>query len=204
LRRQAADELGYYACYSADEIYHKDAWLLLGAAAGRTERIRLGPCVTRSTCATRRMSLRDGIADRIMVAGTPADWVEWLTRAYAPAGLNHALLSFTDPFLLKAWRTSRSQACPISSNRYGSSANTFFPTSPEIGEHRSCIARSRGRAASPSVKKRDEIGDVVVGTGRLQPGREPVDGDVARPQLAGDDGRDGLGAGDVDDRAPVA
>src|SRR3954462_2993536 len=42
---QAADELGYYACYSADEIYHKDAWLLLVAAAARTERIRLGPCV---------------------------------------------------------------------------------------------------------------------------------------------------------------
>src|SRR5215204_7721949 len=42
---QTADELGYYACYSADEIYHKDAWLLLTAAAGRTERIRLGPCV---------------------------------------------------------------------------------------------------------------------------------------------------------------
>jgi 5,10-methylenetetrahydromethanopterin reductase len=41
----AADELGYYACYSADEIYHKDAWLLLAAAAGRTKRIRLGPCV---------------------------------------------------------------------------------------------------------------------------------------------------------------
>ena len=43
---QVADELGYYACYSADEIYHKDAWLLLGAAAGRSERIRLGPCVS--------------------------------------------------------------------------------------------------------------------------------------------------------------
>src|SRR3954452_20719071 len=42
---QAADELGYHACYSADEIYHKDAWLLLVAAAARTERIRLGPCV---------------------------------------------------------------------------------------------------------------------------------------------------------------
>src|SRR3954465_10433630 len=42
---QAADELGYYACYSADEIYHKDAWLLFAAAAQRTERIRLGPCV---------------------------------------------------------------------------------------------------------------------------------------------------------------
>src|SRR5215210_214451 len=42
---QAADELGFFACYSADEIYHKDAWLLLAAVAGRTERIRVGPCV---------------------------------------------------------------------------------------------------------------------------------------------------------------
>ena len=41
----AADELGYYACYSADEIYHKDAWLLFAAAAERTNQIRLGPCV---------------------------------------------------------------------------------------------------------------------------------------------------------------
>ena len=38
-----ADGLGYYGCYSADEIYHKDAWLLFAAAAQRTERIRLGP-----------------------------------------------------------------------------------------------------------------------------------------------------------------
>jgi alkanesulfonate monooxygenase SsuD/methylene tetrahydromethanopterin reductase-like flavin-dependent oxidoreductase (luciferase family) len=42
---RVADELGYYACYSADEIYHKDAWLLLGAAASVTEQLRLGPCV---------------------------------------------------------------------------------------------------------------------------------------------------------------
>jgi 5,10-methylenetetrahydromethanopterin reductase len=41
-----ADELGYYACYSADEIYHKDGWLLLCAASARTTRIRLGPCVS--------------------------------------------------------------------------------------------------------------------------------------------------------------
>src|SRR3954469_16374141 len=40
-----ADELGYHACYSADEIYHKDAWLLFAAAAARTQRICLGPCV---------------------------------------------------------------------------------------------------------------------------------------------------------------
>src|SRR5689334_25127861 len=40
-----ADRLGYHACYSADEIYHKDGWLLFAAAAQRTERIRLEPCV---------------------------------------------------------------------------------------------------------------------------------------------------------------
>jgi 5,10-methylenetetrahydromethanopterin reductase len=45
----------------------------------------------------------DEVADQIMVAGTPADWVRWLTETYAPAGLNHALVSFTDPFTLKAW-----------------------------------------------------------------------------------------------------
>ena len=44
----------------------------------------------------------DAVADRIMVAGTPDDWVQWLTEVYAPIGLNHALLSFTDPFTLKA------------------------------------------------------------------------------------------------------
>ena len=43
------------------------------------------------------------IADRIMVAGTPEDWVRWLTETYAPAGLNHALVSFTDPFTVRAW-----------------------------------------------------------------------------------------------------
>jgi 5,10-methylenetetrahydromethanopterin reductase len=46
---------------------------------------------------------RDEIADRIMVAGTPEEWVEWLTSTYGPAGLDHALVSFTDPFTLKAW-----------------------------------------------------------------------------------------------------
>jgi hypothetical protein len=52
----------------------------------------------------RALELTPGaLADRIMVAGTPQDRLEWLTSTYAPAGLNHALLSFTDPFTLKAW-----------------------------------------------------------------------------------------------------
>jgi 5,10-methylenetetrahydromethanopterin reductase len=45
----------------------------------------------------------EDVADRIMVAGTPEDWLSWLRDTYLPAGLNHALVSFTDPFTLRAW-----------------------------------------------------------------------------------------------------
>jgi 5,10-methylenetetrahydromethanopterin reductase len=41
-----ADDLGFYACYSVDETYHKDMWLLFAAAADKTKNIRLGPDVT--------------------------------------------------------------------------------------------------------------------------------------------------------------
>jgi len=41
-----ADELGFDGCYSADETYHKDMWVLFGAAAARTRQIRFGPEVT--------------------------------------------------------------------------------------------------------------------------------------------------------------
>ena len=36
------DQLGFWACYSADETYHKDMWSLLAAGAARTSRLRLG------------------------------------------------------------------------------------------------------------------------------------------------------------------
>lgn len=42
---ELADELGFYACYAADETYHKDAWQLMALAAKRTKQIRLGPGV---------------------------------------------------------------------------------------------------------------------------------------------------------------
>ncbi|ELS58889.1 LLM class flavin-dependent oxidoreductase [Streptomyces viridochromogenes] len=44
-----ADELGFHACYAADETWHKDLWLLFAAAAGQTQRIRLGPSVSPVT-----------------------------------------------------------------------------------------------------------------------------------------------------------
>ncbi|GHF14357.1 5,10-methylenetetrahydromethanopterin reductase [Streptomyces morookaense] len=41
-----ADELGFHACYAADETWHKDLWQLFAVAAGRTRTIRLGPSVS--------------------------------------------------------------------------------------------------------------------------------------------------------------
>jgi 5,10-methylenetetrahydromethanopterin reductase len=43
---KTADELGFYAAYSADETWHKDMWLLFAAAADKTTNIRMGPNVT--------------------------------------------------------------------------------------------------------------------------------------------------------------
>jgi 5,10-methylenetetrahydromethanopterin reductase len=43
---RTADELGFHACYSVDETWHKDLWVLFAAAAQKTERIRFGPNVT--------------------------------------------------------------------------------------------------------------------------------------------------------------
>lgn len=43
---KTADELGYYACYAADETWHKDLWLLYAAAADKTTNVRFGPNLT--------------------------------------------------------------------------------------------------------------------------------------------------------------
>jgi 5,10-methylenetetrahydromethanopterin reductase len=43
---RTADELGFYACYSVDETWHKDPFTVFAAAAAHTQRIRFGPNVT--------------------------------------------------------------------------------------------------------------------------------------------------------------
>jgi 5,10-methylenetetrahydromethanopterin reductase len=45
----AADEVGLHTAFLVDEIYHRDAWLILAAAAQRTTRIRLAPGVAHMT-----------------------------------------------------------------------------------------------------------------------------------------------------------
>jgi 5,10-methylenetetrahydromethanopterin reductase len=43
------------------------------------------------------------LADRIVLAGEPDEWVAYLNGPYAAAGFGHALVSFADPFTVKAW-----------------------------------------------------------------------------------------------------
>jgi 5,10-methylenetetrahydromethanopterin reductase len=43
---KTADELGFHACYSVDETWWKDLWVLFAAAADKTQNIRFGPNVT--------------------------------------------------------------------------------------------------------------------------------------------------------------
>jgi 5,10-methylenetetrahydromethanopterin reductase len=43
---KTADECGFYAAYSVDETWWKDAWMLFAAAADKTSQIRMGPNVT--------------------------------------------------------------------------------------------------------------------------------------------------------------
>ena len=44
---KACEELGFYACYLTDSSLRRDLWVLLGAAAMETSRIRLGPNAVR-------------------------------------------------------------------------------------------------------------------------------------------------------------
>ncbi|MEU5839821.1 LLM class flavin-dependent oxidoreductase [Streptomyces diacarni] len=73
-----ADELGFHACYAADETWHKDMWLLFAAAAGSTTRIRLGPSVSPVTLREPSLiaqavatldELSDGRAEAVLSSG---------------------------------------------------------------------------------------------------------------------------------------
>jgi 5,10-methylenetetrahydromethanopterin reductase len=61
----------------------------------------------------------DAIADRLVVAGTPDDWLRWLTETYFASGLDHALVSFTDPFTLRSWAGIQVEGLPSLRDQVG-------------------------------------------------------------------------------------
>ena len=43
------------------------------------------------------------VADALSVAGTPEEWIERLRSDVLPTGMEHLLVSFADPFTVRAW-----------------------------------------------------------------------------------------------------
>src|SRR5918999_5626405 len=108
---KTADDLGFYACYSVDETYHKDMWLLFAAAADKTRNIRMGPNVTHvilrePTLIAQQLATLDeltgGRAEAVVSFGNLGllhqygiDWREMTPLARLREGL-HVMRTFLD------------------------------------------------------------------------------------------------------------
>lgn len=52
------------------------------------------------------------LGDALSVAGTPDDWVCAIEERMIPAGFNHLLVTFADPFLVESWSGTRIDGLP--------------------------------------------------------------------------------------------
>jgi 5,10-methylenetetrahydromethanopterin reductase len=127
---RVADELGFRGCYSADATYHKDLWVLLGAAAPMTRRLRFGPEVTHVI-----------LRDPTLIAQQAATLDE-LTGGRAEIVFAIGNLAMLDQYEV-AWRSSRPLA--LSAKRTRSCAGSS-PT----GASTSRASSTGTRACSPS------------------------------------------------------
>ena len=127
-----ADELGFRACYSADETYHKDMWILFAAARVAAafyissmapelvERHGIGysevrPVVDAFAAGNVERALElttSEIGERLSIAGTPEDWVERIRTDFAQHGYNHIALGLVDPSLVESWSGLRVDGLP--------------------------------------------------------------------------------------------
>jgi 5,10-methylenetetrahydromethanopterin reductase len=48
----------------------------------------------------------------LSVAGTPRDWIQKIEQDFRPAGFNHLLVTFADPFLVESWAGRTVDALP--------------------------------------------------------------------------------------------
>ena len=148
-----ADELGFYACYAADETWHKDLWLLFAAAARDTTNIRFGPSVSGvvlreptliAQAAATLDELTNGRAEVVLGSGTSACWPNTTSTGSRPSRC---------PASRRAFKSSEhcSTTAPLRSTATSSSTTGC---SPLRGQSRSgcrsrsgpCGARSRSRS----------------------------------------------------------
>jgi len=51
-------------------------------------------------------------AERLSIAGEPAEWIERLRRDFAPHGYDHVALGLVDPTLIQSWSGRRIDGVP--------------------------------------------------------------------------------------------
>ena len=123
---KTADDLGFYACYSVDEIYHKDMWLLFAAAADKTRNIRMGPNVTHVI-----------LRDPTLIAQQLA------TLDELTGGRAEAVVSFGNLVMLSQYHVEWKGSRPLARVREGLSGSCGPCSTP---------ARSTTRASSSSTR----------------------------------------------------
>jgi len=52
------------------------------------------------------------VGDALCVGGTAEDWIEKIKRDFQPAGFDHLLVTFADPFLVESWAGIRIDGLP--------------------------------------------------------------------------------------------
>jgi 5,10-methylenetetrahydromethanopterin reductase len=52
------------------------------------------------------------MGDSLSVAGTPRDWIRAIEERLIPAGFNHLLVTFADPFLVESWSGNQIDGLP--------------------------------------------------------------------------------------------
>jgi|tagenome__1003787_1003787.scaffolds.fasta_scaffold20799078_2 5,10-methylenetetrahydromethanopterin reductase len=92
----AADDSAIDTVFCVDEVYHRDAWMLLAAAARRTRRVRLGPGVAHTTLrdpliAAQQLATLDELSDGRAVAAVSVGNLAMLEQfGVDPSGLRIA------------------------------------------------------------------------------------------------------------------
>ena len=61
------------------------------------------------------------IGDALSVGGTAEDWIEKIKRDFQPAGFDHLLVTFADPFLVESWAGIRIDGLPSLDDQSASS-----------------------------------------------------------------------------------
>ena len=89
-------------------------------------------------------------ADALFIAGTPQDWIDEIEHDLRPAGFEHLLVTFADPFLVKRWAGLTVEGLPYLDDQIRLFERSVISELAETPDHRPAMRRtpSENRASS--------------------------------------------------------